>query len=272
MANFKFSLLTLPLGILFLTGCTAGDQTSSTSIESLKPQHSKSASTDSSTTSPEDSFSPSPKPGTDTYDTEIKVALTGRTLSFDPASGDSFHLTPDATGTFRALFNSPTEVAFVFPASLGPLTMATDGAFYALSGDPHTPLNFAFTEPSAGTWRLSTNTDGDSVAVLEVASESSFLVANQAFYDATWTKRADGISLFLTPTTWARNADQTVFEFAWQELAQYDEGPGRETSTETMIKQLHCHLVGAKDKATWNLEPWRENLSLLEFYQAKCNP
>ena len=268
MSNCKFSLLTLPLGILFLAGCTQGDQTSSTSIESLKPQHSKSASTDSSTTSPEESFSPTNK----NYDIEIKVSLTGRSISFEPATGDSFNITSDATGTFNAQFTSPTKVAFLIPSSLGPLTLAGDGAFYALSGDPHAPLNLAFTEPNSGHWQLSTNTDGDSVAVLEVASKSSFLVANQAFYDASWTKRGDGISLFLTPTTWARNADQTVFEYAWQELAQYDEGAGRETTTETMVKQLRCHLVGAKDKATWNLEPWRENLSLLEFYQARCNP
>ncbi|CPU68017.1 Protein of uncharacterised function (DUF2599) [Mycobacteroides abscessus] len=45
-----------------------------------------------------------------------------------------------------------------------------------------------------------------------------------------------------------------------------------EADTPTMHDQLVCHAVGAPDKATWNLEPWRPDVGLLATMSARCNP
>jgi hypothetical protein len=39
-----------------------------------------------------------------------------------------------------------------------------------------------------------------------------------------------------------------------------------------MRDQLACHALGAPDKATWNLEPWRPDVGLLLIMAAGCNP
>jgi hypothetical protein len=39
-----------------------------------------------------------------------------------------------------------------------------------------------------------------------------------------------------------------------------------------MHDQLVCHGIGAPDKATWNLEPWRPDVGLLAVLAAGCNP
>jgi hypothetical protein len=33
-----------------------------------------------------------------------------------------------------------------------------------------------------------------------------------------------------------------------------------------------CHAVGAPDKSTWNLEPWRPDVGLILTATAQCNP
>ncbi|MBC7292192.1 MAG: DUF2599 domain-containing protein, partial [Actinotalea sp.] len=42
-------------------------------------------------------------------------------------------------------------------------------------------------------------------------------------------------------------------------------GPG-------MRDQLECHALGAPDKESWNLEPWRPDVGLLATLAARCNP
>ncbi len=39
-----------------------------------------------------------------------------------------------------------------------------------------------------------------------------------------------------------------------------------------MHDQLTCHALGAPDKETWNLEPWRPDVGLLAVLAAACNP
>ena len=40
----------------------------------------------------------------------------------------------------------------------------------------------------------------------------------------------------------------------------------------TMRAQLECHQLGAPDKETWNLEPWRPDVSAVDMIAARCNP
>ena len=39
-----------------------------------------------------------------------------------------------------------------------------------------------------------------------------------------------------------------------------------------MYKQFKCHNMYAAPKRPWNLEPWRQNVSMNETIMAGCNP
>ena len=45
-----------------------------------------------------------------------------------------------------------------------------------------------------------------------------------------------------------------------------------EAGSPTMLQQLACHQLGARSKATWNLEPWRPDVDPFEMIAARCNP
>ena len=45
-----------------------------------------------------------------------------------------------------------------------------------------------------------------------------------------------------------------------------------EAATATMLAQLECHALGAPDKDSWNLEPWRPEVSEQDMVSAGCNP
>uniref|UniRef100_UPI002028F971 DUF2599 domain-containing protein n=1 Tax=Actinotalea sp. C106 TaxID=2908644 RepID=UPI002028F971 len=83
-------------------------------------------------------------------------------------------------------------------------------------------------------------------------------------------ERADegGRSLAVVPTAWARQAGSAGVEAVWAEVAAL----GEEASGNQMRDQLTCHALGAPDKASWNLEPWRPDVGLLETLAALCNP
>lgn len=84
----------------------------------------------------------------------------------------------------------------------------------------------------------------------------------------SWGEREGGRSLAVTPTDWGRVSGATGSVFAWADLLAADPT----ADTPGMEEQLQCHLLGAREKATWNLEPWRPAVSLVEYALARCNP
>ena len=84
----------------------------------------------------------------------------------------------------------------------------------------------------------------------------------------SWGEREGGRSLAVTPTDWGRVSGATGSVFAWADLLAADPT----ADTPGMEEQLQCHLLGARDKASWNLEPWRPAVSLVEYALARCNP
>lgn len=83
-----------------------------------------------------------------------------------------------------------------------------------------------------------------------------------------WGEREGGRSLAVTPTAWARQARTAGVDVVWSELVADDP----EIESATMHDQLVCHSIGAPDKATWNLEPWRPDVGLLTVLAERCNP
>ncbi|MBM7818467.1 hypothetical protein JOE63_000944 [Cellulosimicrobium cellulans] len=93
-------------------------------------------------------------------------------------------------------------------------------------------------------------------------------LGTQAVRSADWGEREGGRSLAVDATAWARAAGRAGQELVWAQVLAAEP----EADTPTMHDQLVCHAVGAPDKATWNLEPWRPDVGLLATMAARCNP
>lgn len=96
----------------------------------------------------------------------------------------------------------------------------------------------------------------------------TFVVGTQAIESATWGENEGGRSLAVDPTDWARYAGQAGLDLIRTQLVAAEP----EADTSTMGDQLVCHAVGAPDKSTWNLEPWRPDVGLILTATAQCNP
>lgn len=94
--------------------------------------------------------------------------------------------------------------------------------------------------------------------------------AGAALGSATWADRDDegGRSLAVVPTGWGRAGGLAAEETLWSQLVT----AVPEADAQNVHDQLTCHLIGAPDKASWNLEPWRPDVGLLATLGALCNP
>ncbi|MFD6093544.1 DUF2599 domain-containing protein [Oerskovia sp. NPDC060338] len=90
----------------------------------------------------------------------------------------------------------------------------------------------------------------------------------QGVRSATWGNREGGRSLAVDPTPWARQSGLVGEETAWAQLVAGEP----EADSSTMRDQFDCHALGATDKKTWNLEPWRPDVGFLATVAARCNP
>ncbi|MFE9232233.1 DUF2599 domain-containing protein [Cellulosimicrobium funkei] len=112
--------------------------------------------------------------------------------------------------------------------------------------------------------------DADETATTDDAAAWDVVVplGTRAVRSTDWGEREGGRSLAVDPTAWARGAGQAGQELVWAQVVAAEP----EADTPTMHDQLACHAVGAPDKATWNLEPWRPDVGLLATMSARCNP
>lgn len=113
-------------------------------------------------------------------------------------------------------------------------------------------------------------TDGTVDADPSPAGTVTAVVAASALRSATWADRDDegGLSLAVVPAAWARTGGLAAEEALWAQLvAQVPEA-----DTTGVRDQLTCHTIGAPDKESWNLEPWRPDVGLLATLAARCNP
>lgn len=132
-------------------------------------------------------------------------------------------------------------------------------------------------DPAGRTVRVRTAEDGSVTWLAEGAAGSgaaggtvSATFAATAVRDATWRDLTGegGRSLAVEPATWARRGGLAAEEAVWSALVAAEP----EADAQNVRDQLTCHLIGAPDKATWNLEPWRPDVGLLETIAALCNP
>ncbi|WP_407317306.1 DUF2599 domain-containing protein [Isoptericola halotolerans] len=156
---------------------------------------------------------------------------------------------------------SPVSLA----VDTGSLVVNADGTV-TVHDDDGTPVA-ALTTPSGGA-RL-TAADGGAVRLdADEPVTSTMILGSRAVEATSWGDREGGRSLAVTPTDWARTAGVAGEELVWTELVAADPDVG----STTMRDQLTCHVLGAPDKETWNLEPWRPDVGLMAVLAARCNP
>ncbi|GEK20256.1 hypothetical protein CXY01_07760 [Cellulomonas xylanilytica] len=89
-----------------------------------------------------------------------------------------------------------------------------------------------------------------------------------AVESAVWGEAEGGRSLAVTPSAWARVGSLASQEGLWAQVV----AQAPDADTPGMRAQLECHELGAPDKATWNLEPWRPDVGTIEMIRERCNP
>lgn len=97
------------------------------------------------------------------------------------------------------------------------------------------------------------------------------LLAETAVESAEWVTEPEGKRLIITPGKWARTGSMNVQQYGWDTVVQ-SVPDVIDWDLNSLENQFTCHAIGALDKDTWNLETWREDVGLLEFMAAKCNP
>ncbi|WP_278234853.1 DUF2599 domain-containing protein [Isoptericola sp. AK164] len=186
------------------------------------------------------------------------------------------------TGASRTVSTGTGALPLTFSVDGGELVRHADGSVSVLDADggspvggltrPDGPATFRDVDPqhlelvgTAGT----AGTDDDGATSGDGAREEvGTALGTAGVVDATWGEREGGRSLAVDATDWARSAGTAGVELVWAELVAADP----EVDTATMRDQLVCHALGAPDKATWNLEPWRPDVGLVAVLAARCNP
>lgn len=99
---------------------------------------------------------------------------------------------------------------------------------------------------------------------------TAVVVGTDLLASVAWRAQGEGGggSYVVTPTLWGRMSGETGQPHLLAALRAHEPS----AATDVVGKQLLCHAIGAPAKATWNLEPWRPDVSVAEYLLAACNP
>ena len=102
------------------------------------------------------------------------------------------------------------------------------------------------------------------------ADRTAVVVGTDLLASVTWRAQGEdgGGSYVVTPTLWGRMSGETGQLHLLAALRAHEPS----AATGVVGKQLLCHAIGAPAKDTWNLEPWRPDVSTAEYLLAACNP
>ncbi|WP_273653580.1 DUF2599 domain-containing protein [Cellulomonas fimi] len=181
-------------------------------------------------------------------------AVTLAVLAVPPTT---VSVTADADGSARATVG-PGTVHVAAPAGWS-LTVQDDGTVVVLD-DAGTPVG--------GLAGAAADAVGPDVAEVRTSTGDALWLASSAVAGLDWGNREGGESLGVTPTAWARASGLAAQELTWTQLVAQEP----RADSRTMRDQLVCHMLGAPDKAQWNLEPWRPDVDAFAMIAARCNP
>lgn len=232
---------------------------------------------------------PTREPGEETTDDRPVTTLSvgGATIEV-AAPAATVEAEDDTPGLHTVTLElAPGEVADLALTSAGALDVDSDGSVTVLDG-AGTPVA-ALAPPAPGertdgsTPRVTVSDVDPTHARLQVddrvrpgedpraADETvrfTVAVGDHAIDRATWGENEGGRSLAVDPSDWVRHAGEAGLALVRAQLVAAEP----EADSTTMDDQLVCHAVGAPDKATWNLEPWRPDVGLILTATAHCNP
>lgn len=182
---------------------------------------------------------------------------------------------------------APGRTARVSLSSPGTLAVDSDGSIAVLDGDGTTVAAVGPPAPPSdaaqGAPRIDVEDIDATQARIEVDDRSAqgdgsstraepvtvtFVVGTEAIDGMTWGENEGGRSLAVDPADWARYAGEAGLDLIRTQLVAAEP----EADSGTMEHQLVCHALGAADKDTWNLEPWRPDVGLILTATAHCNP
>lgn len=175
--------------------------------------------------------------------------------------GEGWVVTPDAgrPDGRLVLLAAPEGATFAVQSDgsvwMAPVAGVTDGIGIA----PLAPGSYDRLAPDLLAIRAHTGAPGEPVEVR---------FGWTAVESAAWGEAEGGRSLAVVPTEWGRTGGLAGAELAWRHLGWF----APDDATPGMRDQLLCHVLGAPDKATWNLEPWRPDVGLPATLLAQCNP
>lgn len=92
------------------------------------------------------------------------------------------------------------------------------------------------------------------------------------FKSATWKTRSSGRYLCVVPTNWNRQSGVAYASTSWALLKAKKSSSAYWKNEGGLKDQYYCHTQAAKLKESWNLEPWRPDVSLSKTILCKCNP
>lgn len=219
------------------------------------------------------------------------VVAGGVTLAAAPGGDATADVTPLPDGAARLALSSPEDdapqadvLALAAPEG-ATLTVLADDSVVVRDGDGGFLVGLTPPEVTgvgtSGTARaapvLSLATPADDLVVWTLTEPDGLAgaritadVASTAVRSADWADRGDegGRSLVVVPTAFGRSGTLAADEGLWAQVAAV----GPDAATDGMHDQLTCHVLGAPDKASWNLEPWRPEVDALAMLAARCNP
>lgn len=119
------------------------------------------------------------------------------------------------------------------------------------------------------------DTPGFTVRPVEEAGTLTFLAGSRLVEASRWESES---RILISPTSLARDLTPGDIlagsELAPAVMAQVvAQHPGRapDLGTDTVLNQLACHMIGARNKETWNLELDRADKGLAGFIGSRCN-
>ena len=201
----------------------------------------------------------------DVREDELGPGTRTVTLSLGPEGSARLSLTSpgeldvDTDGSISVLDGNGTPVAAVAPPE--PPSDAQDAPRIEVTEIDATQARLRIDD------RVATSGSGGQAARTEPVTVT-FVVGNEAIESTTWGENEGGRSLAVDPADWARRAGEAGLDLIRTQLVAAEP----EADSDTMEHQLVCHAVGAMDKETWNLEPWRPDVGLILTATAHCNP
>ncbi|NOV98962.1 DUF2599 domain-containing protein [Isoptericola halotolerans] len=237
-----------------LTACTSGGTTTTTPDDPPAPAA-------PSPSAPSPTPSEPSRPGTP-VDQEARHVRSGDVELV--VSSTSAPEVATAPGAVLVTVDVGPDAPALLTTDVGTLDLHPDGTV-TVRDDDGTAIA-ALTSPSDGADLAVV--DGGVQIVADAPGRTTTTFGSQAVAGTDWGDREGGRSLAVSPAAWARGAGAAGEELVWTELVAADP----DVDTATMRDQLTCHTLGAPDKETWNLEPWRPDVGLVAVLAARCNP